>query len=221
MKSRPCKGAKAQMKIPGSQMSAVTPLRLCVGNLLLILLVFTFPAFAQKTDSHSTRKLPSMSPAAKALLDEAAGVVCTQARVDPRSSIAIDEMQARPSLPVQSPEAREGAERAQRLLPIAKELVIKSLRQLSTEYGFHKSPKFEYLEKSNATQGELQAELEDARSGLSSTQSELESAKQAAETANAQRDELRTKLDEFDSLIERLRNELEQAKSQAESSESP
>jgi hypothetical protein len=143
MKSRPCKGAKAQMKIPGSQMSAVTPLRLCVGNLLLILLVFTFPAFAQKTDSHSTRKLPSMSPAAKALLDEAAGVVCTQARLDPRSSIAIDEMQARPSLPVQSPEAREGAERAQRLLPIAKELVIKSLRQLSTEYGFHKSPKFE------------------------------------------------------------------------------
>ena len=47
-------------------------------------------------------------------------------------------MQARPSLPVQSPEARAGAERAQRLLPVAKSLVIKSLRQLATEYGFRK-----------------------------------------------------------------------------------
>src|SRR6185369_10647739 len=53
-----------------------------------------------------------------------------------------DEMQARPSLPIQSPEAKAGAERAQRLLPVAKELVISSLRQLSTDYGFQKSPKF-------------------------------------------------------------------------------
>jgi hypothetical protein len=51
-------------------------------------------------------------------------------------------MQARPSLPIQSPEAKAGAERAQRLLPVAKELVISSLRQLSTDYGFQKSPKF-------------------------------------------------------------------------------
>ena len=79
-----------------------------------------------------------MSPEAKALLEDAIGVVCTQAKLDPKSSIAIDEMQARPSLPVTSPEARAGAERAQRLLPIAKDLVISSLRQLTTEYGFHK-----------------------------------------------------------------------------------
>src|SRR4030095_1637526 len=51
-------------------------------------------------------------------------------------------MQARPSLPVTSPDARAGAERAQRLLPTAKNLVISSLRQLSIEYGFQKSPKF-------------------------------------------------------------------------------
>ena len=56
-----------------------------------------------------------MSAEAKALLEEAMGVVCTQAKLDPKSSVAIDEMQARPSLPVQSPEARAGAERAQRL----------------------------------------------------------------------------------------------------------
>src|SRR5678816_2148604 len=83
-----------------------------------------------------------MSPEAKALLEQAIGVVCTQAKLDPKSSVAIDEMQARPSLPLQSPEAKAGAERANRLLPIAKELVISSLRQLTTEYGFQNNRNF-------------------------------------------------------------------------------
>jgi hypothetical protein len=83
-----------------------------------------------------------MTAEAKALLDNAIGVVCTQAKLDPKSSIAIDEMQARPSLPVHSPDARAGAERAQKLLPAAKRLVISSLGQLATEYGFQKSPRF-------------------------------------------------------------------------------
>jgi hypothetical protein len=100
-------------------------------------------AFAQtKSGSHSTRKPPSMSAEAKALVEEAIGVACTQAKLDPQSSLAIDEMQARPSLPVHTPEARAGAERAQRLLPLAKTLVAKSLRQLATDYGLHKSPRF-------------------------------------------------------------------------------
>ena len=80
-----------------------------------------------------------MSPEAKALVEDAIGV-CTQAKLDPKSSVAIDEMQARPSLPIHSPEARSGAERAQRLLPLAKTLVITALRQLSTDYGFQQSP---------------------------------------------------------------------------------
>ena len=83
-----------------------------------------------------------MSPEATALLEQAVAVVCTQAKLDPNSSIAIDEMQARPSLPIQSPEARAGAERAQRLLPLAKQLVISSLRQLSIDYGFQNSRTF-------------------------------------------------------------------------------
>lgn len=83
-----------------------------------------------------------MTTEAKALVEEAIGVVCTQAKLDPKSSVAIDEMQARPSLPVTSPEARAGAERAQRLLPVAKNLVGTSLRQLATEYGFDKSRRF-------------------------------------------------------------------------------
>src|SRR5215208_5324957 len=99
--------------------------------------------FAQtKPVLHPTRAHASMSPEAKALLEEAIGVVCTQAKLDPKSSVPIDEMQARPSLPVHSPEARAGAERAQKLLSVAKELVINSLVQLSTEYRLKKSRNF-------------------------------------------------------------------------------
>ncbi len=98
---------------------------------------------AQKSGSHPARSHASMSPETKALVDNAIGIVCTQAKLDPQSSFAIDDMQARPSLPLQSPEAQAGAERAQRLLPVAKSLMINSLRQLVVEYGFDKSPRFE------------------------------------------------------------------------------
>lgn len=107
--------------------------------LAAIVLICSGAAAAQ---TKPARAHASLSAEAKALLEQAIGVVCTQAKLDPKSSVAIDEMQARPSLPVQSPEARAGAERAQKLLPVAKELVILSLRQLSTEYNFHKSRKF-------------------------------------------------------------------------------
>jgi len=145
MKNFSRNGATAQR---GSAISFVAPWRHCGRNLLLagFVLVGLTPALAQtkptKPGSHSTRVRPSMSAESKALLEDAIGVVCTQAKLDPNSSIAIDEMQARPSLPVTSPDARAGAERAQRLLPVAKTLVISSLRQLATDYGFQKSPTF-------------------------------------------------------------------------------
>src|ERR1700752_1273594 len=56
--------------------------------------------------------------------------------MDPKGSVPIDVLQGRPSLPVQRREAMAGAERAQRLLPIAKKLVISSLEQLASEYQF-------------------------------------------------------------------------------------
>ena len=122
-----------------------TKMKTRFAPLCFCVLIGISAVFAQKptrTESHSTRARASMSAETKALVEEAIGVVCTQAKLDPKSSVAIDEMQARPSLPVQSPEARAGAERAQRLLPIAKNLVIVSLRQLTTEYGLEKSSKF-------------------------------------------------------------------------------
>lgn len=117
-------------------MKSKLQLFICV---ICVSLFFVPVSFAQKT-SHSHA---SMSAETNALIDNAIGIVCTQAKLDPQSSIAIDEMQARPSLPIQSPEAQAGAERAQRLLPLAKTLMIDSLRQLVVEYGMDKSPRFE------------------------------------------------------------------------------
>lgn len=97
----------------------------------------------QKSGSHPSRVRSTMTPEVKALVDDAIGIVCTQAKLDPQSSVAIDEMQARPSLPIHSPEAKAGAERAQRLLAAAKSLTLSSLRQLAVEYGLNKSPKFD------------------------------------------------------------------------------
>ena len=142
MKNFSRSGATAQRKTPRLSLEpSAAPLRRCVRNLLLTFILFASfgVAFAQPKP---TRAHASMSPEARALLEQAIAIVCTQAKLDPVSSTPIDEMQARPSLPIQSPEARSGAERAQRLLPIAKELVINSLRQLSTDYGFQKSRRF-------------------------------------------------------------------------------
>ena len=112
-------------------------LRLILASLLLVSVVL-----GQKSGSHPSRVRTPMTPEAKALVDNAIGVVCTQAKLDPQSSTAIDVMQAKPSLPVQSPEAKAGAERAQRLLPDAKALAISALNQLAVEYGLNKSPRF-------------------------------------------------------------------------------
>lgn len=110
---------------------------ICVSVLLAPVVV------GQKSGSHPSRVRSTMTPEGRALVDNAIGIVCTQAKLDPQSSLAIDEMQARPSLPVHSPEAKAGAERAQRLLAAAKSLTISSLRQLAVEFGLNKSPRFE------------------------------------------------------------------------------
>jgi hypothetical protein len=78
----------------------------------------------------------SLTPEAREMMEIASGVVCNERIKDPKGSLPIDDMQARPSLPVRSPEAVAGAQRAQRLLPTAKSLVMVSLKQLANEYGF-------------------------------------------------------------------------------------
>lgn len=119
-----------------------------VGALLVVTLLWTIePLYAQRkrrqSGSHPSIVRTPLSPAARALVEEATIAVCTQAKLDPKSSLAIDDMQSRPSLPVTAPEAVAGAERAQRLLPLAKGLVISSLKQLAFEYGLGSSRPFQ------------------------------------------------------------------------------
>lgn len=107
----------------------------------LLLFQGTVPAPAQiKRGSQGDRKSShlrmGMSPDELEMLERAMTVVCLERQTDPMGSSPIDDMQARPSLPVQSPQAIAGAERAQRLLPIARELVLSSLQQLSKQYQF-------------------------------------------------------------------------------------
>ena len=78
----------------------------------------------------------AMSAEARELVDRAIEAACKERRRDPQGSVPIDEMQGRPSLPVRSAEAIAGSERAQRLLPLAKDLVIESLTRLASEYKF-------------------------------------------------------------------------------------
>ena len=94
---------------------------------------------ASRSGSHSSRDRAGMTPEMRASIEQAMGVICTEQKLDPKASVPIDHMQARPSLPVQNPEAQEGLARAQRVLPIAKSLVMSALQQLAAEYDFQKS----------------------------------------------------------------------------------
>ncbi len=109
---------------------------------VLAILLSTIAAFAQKdrkNGSHSSRPRASLSESDREMVEDAIVAVCHERLKDDRGSLPIDDMQRRPSLPLQAPEVITGAERAQRLLPVARELVIASLRELSATYGIDKS----------------------------------------------------------------------------------
>jgi len=74
------------------------------------------------------------------LARRAMNAACAEREADPQGSAPIDEMQARPSLPSGHAEVVAGAERAERLLPVAKTLAAESLRGLLREYGIRESP---------------------------------------------------------------------------------
>ena len=125
------------------------PLFPCSSFPLLLILLSLFassPAtFAQRpgrSDSRSSHPVEAVSLAARELVERAMVVVCTEQKKDPKASIPIDDMQGRPSLSMNSVEAIDGAERAQRLLPLAKNLAIDSLRKLATDYRLNQTRGF-------------------------------------------------------------------------------
>ena len=71
------------------------------------------------------------------MVERAIGATCAERVRDPLGSMAIDEMQTRPSLPVSNPEAVAGARRAERLLPTTRRLVANALVELAKEYDLY------------------------------------------------------------------------------------
>ena len=73
------------------------------------------------------------------IVERAMGAACLERASDPLGSVPIDVMQARPSLPLAHPEAVAGLRRAERMLPQARDLVVASLRNLSSEYNIEEA----------------------------------------------------------------------------------
>ena len=132
--------------------------RLFVSAIALAICLSTLGARAQKrtrNGSHPTAPRATLSAEERGLVERAVGVVCTERLQDPKGSVPIDDMQKRPSLPLHAPEVIHGAEQAQRLLPVAKDLVIASLRQLSVTYRIDSTPT--YLTRINRAIARVQA----------------------------------------------------------------
>ncbi|MBD0371922.1 MAG: hypothetical protein ICV60_13865 [Pyrinomonadaceae bacterium] len=88
--------------------------------------------------THDTYNQPRtsapLSTNAGSIVERAMNAVCTERVSDPLGSVPIDEMQARPSLSLRDPAAVAGATRAERLLPVAKELAINAITKLAREH---------------------------------------------------------------------------------------
>lgn len=91
---------------------------------------------AKPTVKPAPATVPVEPPVSRESIETAMGFVCSDRQRDPMGSAPIDLMQAKPSLSLNHPDAIAGAQRARRLLPLAKELTIKSLRAVAVEYGF-------------------------------------------------------------------------------------
>jgi hypothetical protein len=112
-----------------------------LAALLLTLAPLCFVARAQDIESPwksgsppAVQTRPRVSPDEGDIVERAIGVACTERASDPLGSVPIDVMQSRPSLPAGHTDAVAGARRAERLLPVAKGLVIETLDELAREY---------------------------------------------------------------------------------------
>lgn len=110
--------------------------------LLLLAQAPTPVSFAQgrrvsRNGAHSSAERDAFTPADRRLVERAIGQTCSERIRDPFSSMAIDQMQARPSLPVSHPDAVAGLRRAERVLPTTRRLVVSTIVQLAKEYDLY------------------------------------------------------------------------------------
>jgi hypothetical protein len=106
--------------------------------ILICTIQFTTTSSAQKplrrNDAHSVPARDAFTPADRRTVERAIGATCTERIRDPFGSMPIDEMQARPSLPVAHPDAQAGLRRAERVLPTTKRLVASAIVQIAKQY---------------------------------------------------------------------------------------
>jgi hypothetical protein len=111
--------------------------------LLALALAVNFSTGAQtrrRNGAHSSPPRDAFTTADEALIQRAVGITCSERGRDPLSSMAIDEMQARPSLAINNPEAIAGARRAEKLLPIARKFVAHAILKLARDYDLYENP---------------------------------------------------------------------------------
>jgi len=118
--------------------------RSALSILLISLTLLATGSFAQtrrspRTGAHSALTRDAFTPADKRLVERAIGATCAERIRDPQGSVPIDEMQSRPSLPVNNSDAVAGARRAERLLPTTRKLVINAIVQLAKEYDLYRA----------------------------------------------------------------------------------
>ena len=105
-------------------------LRVFFGSLIVLFALTALGQTGRRIASQPENAHETLSREDLETVEKAIGVVCLERQRDGRGSLPIDDMQKRPSLPLQAPEVIRGAARAQRLLPVARQLVITSLRRL-------------------------------------------------------------------------------------------
>jgi hypothetical protein len=109
--------------------------------LLAFAIHFTASSRAQngprRNGAHSAAAPEIFTPADRRIVEGAIAQTCTEQTRDPLSSRAIDEMQARPSLAVNNPDAVAGLRRAERVLPSTRKLVVLTIVDLAKEYDLY------------------------------------------------------------------------------------
>jgi hypothetical protein len=111
--------------------------------LIAFVIIFNHGSLAQssrpaKTGAHSGSR-DAFTTADRRIVERAIGMTCTERIRDPQGSTPIDEMQARPSLPVNNPDAVSGERRAERLLPTTRKLVVDAIVELAKDYDLYDS----------------------------------------------------------------------------------
>ena len=94
----------------------------------------------RRSGAHSSRNREAFSSADRLIVDRAIAATCSERVRDPLASIPIDQMQARPSLPVSDPAAVAGLRRAERLLPTTRQLVATAISELAKTYHLYVTP---------------------------------------------------------------------------------